>query len=65
MSKNFDYQAATLKELADYVQCSTSNKISQQLSYYKQQENVEMIEKIQEARRIVRKRKLVKMLEAM
>lgn len=65
MSKNFDYQAATLEELADYVECSTSNKISQQLSYYREQENGVMIEKIVAARAIVRKRKLVKLLEAM
>lgn len=65
MSKNFDYQAATLEELADYVECSTSNKISQQLSYYREQENALMIEKIVAARAIVRKRKLVKLLGAM
>lgn len=65
MPKQFDYQAATLEELADYVECSTSNLISQQLSYYKRKNVAEMVEKIQEARRIVRKRKLVKLLEAM
>lgn len=65
MTTNFDYQGCTIEELADYVQSNTPNRISQALIYYKDKGNTEMIEKIKEARKVVKKRKLVKMLEAM
>lgn len=65
MTINFDYQGCTIEELADYVQDNTPNRISQALIYYKTKGNTDMIEKIKDARKVVKKRKLVKMLEAM
>lgn len=65
MTTNFDYVACSLDELADYVQHNTANRITQALTYYKKRNNSEMVEKIMEARRIVKKRKLQKILEEM
>lgn len=65
MTVNFDYRNCTVEELADYVEISSAGRITQQLIYYQKREVVEMVEKIQEARRIVKKRKLIRALEAM
>jgi len=65
MTKNFDYQSCSTEELADYVQNSTANRITQALMYYRDKGVVEMVDKIKEARKIVKKRKLLKLLEEM
>lgn len=65
MTTNFNYQSCSLEELADYVENNTANRISQQLMYYKKKNVPEMVEKIKEARKIVKKRKLLKQLEGM
>jgi hypothetical protein len=65
MTVNFDYRNCTVEELADYVEISSAGRITQQLIYYQKREVVEMVEKIQEARRIVKKRKLIRLLEGM
>ncbi len=62
---SFDYQSCTVEELADHVEASNAQLISTTLIYYKKRHNLEMVEKIKEARKIVKKRKLVKQLEAM
>jgi hypothetical protein len=65
MTKNFDYQRCTVEELADYVEISSASRITQQLIYYKKRSIDVMIAKIIEARKIVKKRKLLKQLEQM
>ena len=65
MTTHFDYQAATLEELADYVEISTSARISQQIIYYTRKNVPEMVQKIRDARKIVKKRKMIRALEAM
>lgn len=60
-----NYQSCTLEELADYVEASPAARITQMMMYYRERGVVEMVEKIAEARKIVKKRKLVRQLEAM
>lgn len=62
---SFDYQNCTVEELADHVEKSNAQLISTTLIYYQKRDNSEMVEKIKEARKIVKKRKLMKQLEAM
>lgn len=62
---SFDYQSCTLEELADHVEASNAQLISTTLIYYQKRDNSEMVEKIKEARKIVKKRKLLKQLEGM
>lgn len=58
-----NYQECTVEELADYVEKSSAQRITQQLIYYRKKGDSEMVEKIVAARKIVKKRKLVKQLE--
>lgn len=60
-----DYKNCTLEELADYVEQSPAARITQQLIYYRDRGVEEMVEKIKEARKIVKRRKLIRQLEAM
>lgn len=60
-----DYQNCTVEELADYVEQSPASRITQQMIYYRERGIVEMVEKIVEARKIVKKRKLLRKLEEM
>lgn len=62
---SFDYQSCTVEELADHVEASNAQLISTTLIYYQKRDNSEMVEKIKEARKIVKKRKLLKQLEGM
>ncbi len=62
---SFDYQSCTVEELADHVEASNAQLISTTLIYYQKRDNLEMVEKIKEARKIVKKRKLLKQLEGM
>lgn len=61
----YDYVNCTVEELADHVEQSTPQIISTTLIYYQKREVVVMVEKIKEARKIVKKRKLLKLLEGM
>lgn len=61
----FDYRNCTVEELANHVEVSTAQLISTTLIYYQKKGVVEMVEKIKEARKIVKKRKLLKQLEGM
>lgn len=61
----FDYRNCTTEELADHVEASNAQLISTVLIYYKKRNVGEMVEKIKEARKIVKKRKLLKQLEGM
>lgn len=65
MQIKFDYRNCTLEELADHVEKSCSQLISTTLIYYQKRGVLEMVEKIKEARKIVKKRKLLKQLELM
>lgn len=65
MQIKFDYRNCTVEELADHVEKSCSQLISTTLIYYAKRNNIEMVEKIKEARKIVKKRKLLRQLEAM
>jgi hypothetical protein len=60
-----DYKRCSVEDLADYVEISSHQRITQQMMYYRGKGNFEMVEKIKEARKIAKKRKLVKMLEEM
>ena len=60
-----DYQNCTLEELADYVEVSPASRITQQLIYYTKAGNKAMVDKIKDARQLVKKRKLIKQLEGM
>lgn len=62
---SFDYRSCTVEELADHVEASNAQLISTTLIYYQKRDNSEMVEKIKEARKIVKKRKLLKQLEGM
>lgn len=61
----FDYRNCTVEQLADHVEVSTAQLISTTLIYYQKRGVEEMVEKIKEARKIVKKRKLLKQLEGM
>lgn len=58
-----DYKLCTVEELADFVEESPCSRITQQLSHYKKSGNVVMVDKILEARKIVKKRRLMKILQ--
>lgn len=62
---SFDYRSCTVEELADHVEASNAQLISTTLIYYQKRDNLEMVEKIKEARKIVKKRKLIRQLEGM
>ena len=65
MIKRFDYINASVDELANFVEESTSQKISLSLIYHTKHGNVEIVEKIKEARKIVKKRKMLKAISEM
>jgi hypothetical protein len=63
MTKNFDYKNCNLEELADYVEESPAQRITTTLIYYQKRNDNEMVDKIKRARAVVKKRKLIRMLE--
>lgn len=65
MSERFNYIDCTVEELADEIEVSSSQKISLSLIYHTKHGNLHIVEKIKEARKIVKKRKLLKQLETM
>lgn len=62
---SFNYQECSVEELANHVEVTIPAVISTMLKYYANKGNVEMVEKIKEARKIVKKRRLLKQLEGM
>lgn len=62
---SFDYKNCSVEELADHVEASNAQLISTTLIYYQKRGVTEMVDKIKEARKIVKKRKLIKQLENM
>ena len=65
MQERFNYINCTVQELAEFIEISTSQKISLSLIYHTKHNNLEIVEKIKDARKIVKKRKLLKQLEGM
>ena len=61
----FDYKGCTVEELADHVEASNSQLITTTMIYYRNRGVDEMVEKINAARLIVKKRKLMRQLEQM
>ena len=62
---SFDYRNCTVEELANHVEASNAQLISTTLIYYQKRGAEDMVEKIKEARKIVKKRKLLKQLEGL
>jgi hypothetical protein len=60
-----DYKLCTVEELAEFVIISPVSRITQQLGHYRRKGNEEMVDKILEARRLAKKKKLEAQLEAM
>ena len=60
-----DYRQATVEELADYVEISSVQRITQQLMYHRSKGHDDIVEKIKAARAIARKRKLIRLLETL
>ena len=65
MKKHFDYQSCTLEELAEHVSATNPSIISTMRAYYLNKDMPEMVRKIDDARKIVKKRRLQVRLEAM
>lgn len=65
VKENMDYKLCTVEELAEYVLVSSPQRITQQLLYYQKAENAVMVEKIKEARKIARKKRLTDLLESL
>ena len=57
-----DYKAATVEELANYVEISGAQRITQQLMYHRKAGHEDIVEKIKAARAVVKKRKLIRLL---
>lgn len=53
-----DYQSCTVEELALHVNNSTSQAVTQQLSYYKKRGNTEVVAKIKVARLLAKQIKI-------
>jgi len=51
--KRFNWQLASVEELALEIQCATNTRISQQLFHYRKQDNKVMIDKMNTARKLV------------
>ena len=60
-----NYKTATVDELADYVEISSVQRITQQLMYHRSKGHEDIVEKIKAARAVVRKRKLIRLLETL
>jgi hypothetical protein len=60
-----DYKLATVEELADYIEISSAQRITQQLIYHRKKGHDDIVQKIKDARAVVRKRKLVRLLETL
>lgn len=63
--KHFNYQDCTVEELAAHVEVIRPAVISTMRNYYQQKGNAEMVEKIDAARKIVKKKRMQARLEAM
>lgn len=61
----FDYKGCTVEELADHVEAVKAQIITTTMIYYRNRGVQEMVDKIVEARKIVKKRKLIRQLEQM
>lgn len=60
-----DYKLASVEELADYVEVSSVQRITQQLMYHRSKGHDDIVQKIKDARAVVKKRKLIRLLETL
>jgi hypothetical protein len=60
-----NYQDCTIEELVEHVLSSTVAAITQQLSYYRKKEDLEVVEKILRARILAKQKKLQQQLEGL
>ncbi len=60
-----NYRDCTVEELADYVEISSVQRITQQLMYHRSKGHEDIVQKIKDARAIVKKRKLQRLLETL
>lgn len=65
MTTRFDYINSSVEDLADFVEASPSQRISLNLAYHIKHGNTVVVDKIREARKVVKKRKLLRALEAL
>lgn len=63
--KHFNYQSCTTEELAAHIEVTSPAVISTMRTYYLNKDNVDMVTKIDNARKIVKKKRLQARLEAM
>lgn len=56
--KKFNWQMATVEEIAEEIKDSTHNRISRQVDHYKKHDNQVMLERIDKAIKIVKLAKL-------
>lgn len=65
MSKTYDYQKATLEEVAQKFNDITNQAYSHLTTYYEKKGDLQMVTKLQQARMLARIRKMVKEYEAL
>lgn len=63
--KHFNYQSCTVEELAAHVEVISPAVISTMRTYYLNKGNDGMVEKLDNARKIVKRKRLLARLEAM
>lgn len=56
--KKFNWQMATVEEIAEEIKDAPHNRISRQVDHYKKQCNIVMLERIEKAMKIVKLSKL-------
>lgn len=60
-----NYQTCTTEELVEHVLTNTAQAITQQIAYYRQRGNEEIVNKIIMARLLARQSKLLKQMETL
>lgn len=60
-----NYKTCTVEELAIFFKDKTSQAITQQLKYYQDRDNVEVVVKIKKARILQKQQKLAEKLESL
>ena len=60
-----NYQTCSTEELVEHVLNSTAQAITQQIAYYRQRGNDEVVTKIKMARLLARQKKLQKQMESL
>lgn len=58
-----NYKTCTIEELIEHIKSNTTQAVTQQLMYYRSRGVVEVVEKIQKARLLVKQMKVAAQLE--